>query len=230
MEQRITVAIDGPAAAGKSTVAKMIANQLGFIYVDTGAMYRALTYQALQEGIDPKNEDSVLTILMNSNIELRQAENGQRVFVNNKDVSEEIRYPDVTSKVSFVAEHPSIRKEMVSRQQKLANNRSVVMDGRDIGTHVLPDAEVKIFLIASVEERAKRRHEENIKKGIPSDIKLLKKEISDRDEIDSNREVSPLIKAEDAIEVDTTSLSIAEVKDQILNEIFKYNTQNNKGV
>ncbi|GLO66458.1 MULTISPECIES: (d)CMP kinase [Oceanobacillus] len=230
MEQIITVAIDGPAAAGKSTVAKMIANQLGFIYVDTGAMYRALTYQSLQEGVDPKNEERVLTILMNSIIELKQTENGQRVFVNNKDVSEEIRYPDVTSQVSFVAQHPSIRKEMVSRQQKLANNRSVVMDGRDIGTHVLPDAEVKIFLVASVEERAKRRHEENIKKGIPSDIQSLKKEISDRDQIDSNREVSPLIKAKDAIEVDTTSLSITEVKDQILQEISKYNTKNSKGI
>ncbi|WP_419893751.1 (d)CMP kinase [Oceanobacillus kimchii] len=230
MEQIITVAIDGPAAAGKSTVAKMIANQLGFIYVDTGAMYRALTYQSLQEGVDPKNEEKVLTILMNSIIELKQTENGQRVFVNNKDVSEEIRYPDVTSQVSFVAQHPSIRKEMVSRQQKLANNRSVVMDGRDIGTHVLPDAEVKIFLVASVEERAKRRHEENIKKGIPSDIQSLKKEISDRDQIDSNREVSPLIKAKDAIEVDTTSLSITEVKDQILQEISKYNTKNSKGI
>lgn len=221
MEQTIAVAIDGPAAAGKSTVAKIIANQLGYIYVDTGAMYRALAYQSIQENVNPENEEEVLAVLKKTAIELKQSETGQRVLVDSKDVSEEIRFPDVTSKVSFVAQHPSIRKEMVHRQQILADNRSVVMDGRDIGTHVLPDAEVKIFLIATVEERAKRRHEENIQKGIPSDINALKEEISKRDEIDSNRKVSPLIKADDAIEVDTTSLTITEVADQILTKITK---------
>lgn len=214
--RRISIAIDGPAAAGKSTVAKLIAKKLGIIYIDTGAMYRALTYQALQEKIDLEDEKAVMGILNKITIQIAQEEDGQHVLVNEKDVTEVIRYPDVTASVSAVAKHPAVRKDMVTNQQALAKDNSVVMDGRDIGSHVLTDADVKIFLIASVTERAKRRFEENKQKGIPADLHTLEQEIAKRDEMDSTREASPLIKAEDAIELDTTSLSINDVVEKIL--------------
>ena len=217
----IAIAIDGPAAAGKSTVAKIVAEKLSYIYIDTSAMYRALTLKAINQGIDLENDQAILEVLMHTVIELKQSEAGQVVLLDGKDVTNEIRFQDVTTKVSHVAKHASIREEMVQRQQEMANDRGVVMDGRDIGTHVLPDAEVKIFLIASVEERAKRRYEENIKKGIASSMEELKKEIEERDRIDTNREASPLIKAKDAIEVDTTSLSINEVAGEILKAVAK---------
>jgi len=221
-ENPIAIAIDGPAAAGKSTVAKIIAEKLGYIYIDTGAMYRALTLKALHKNIKLEDENAILDLLINSEITLKQSNEGQLVYIDGSDVTKEIRFQHVTTKVSHVAKLASIRKEMVNRQQHMAKERGVVMDGRDIGTHVLPDAEVKIFLIASVEERAKRRYEENIKKGIASNMEELKTEIEVRDKIDSSREVSPLIKASDAIEVDTTSLSIYEVAEQILLEVEKY--------
>jgi cytidylate kinase len=216
MRKNISIAIDGPAAAGKSTVAKIIAKRLSYIYIDTGAMYRALTYLALQQGIALDDEQSLISLLKNTYIELKPSEQGQLVFVNGEDVTNIIRSEEVTNAVSLVAKHPLVRKEMVTRQRALAKNGGVVMDGRDIGTHVLPDAEVKIFLKASVEERAKRRHAENIARGFPSDLETLKKEIARRDQIDSEREVAPLKKAEDAIEIDTTSLSIEEVVDRIM--------------
>ncbi len=182
-------------------------------------MYRALTLKAINRNIDLENDQAILEELMQTTIELKQSEAGQIVLLDGKDVTDEIRFQNVTTKVSHVAKHAPIREEMVRRQQEMAKNRGVVMDGRDIGTHVLPDAEVKIFLIASVEERAKRRHEENIKKGIASNMEDLKREIEERDRIDTNREASPLIKAKDAIEVDTTSLNINEVAERILVEV-----------
>lgn len=215
---KIAIAIDGPAAAGKSTVAKLAAAKLSYIYIDTGAMYRALTLKALEEDLDLENEKALVNLLSVTEIELRQTGNGQIILLDHVDVTKEVRSQRVTNHVSYVAMHPGIRKEMVKQQQALANRRGVVMDGRDIGTHVLPDAEVKIFLIATVEERAKRRYEENIQKGFPSDLKELKKEIEQRDLIDSKREAAPLIKASDAIEIDTTSRSIDEVAQIILKE------------
>ncbi|MGP4060103.1 (d)CMP kinase [Halobacillus sp. H74] len=212
----MTIAIDGPAAAGKSTVAKKVAEELSFIYVDTGAMYRALTWKALQKGISLENELSLAELLQQTDLNLVQSGSGQRVMLDNKDVSDEIRTDDVTNKVSIVAKHKLVREEMVRRQQELVKDRGVVMDGRDIGTHVLPDAEVKIFMIASVEERAERRHKENVEKGYQSDIQQLKEDIRKRDEIDSNREIAPLVKAADAIEVDTTAMGINEVVARIL--------------
>ena len=219
MEKPIAIAIDGPAAAGKSTVAKIVASQLSYVYIDTGAMYRALTYKALQEKIALDDEQAVFKLLKNSTIDLVQTEEGQLVKLDGKDVSLEIRNQEVTSNVSIVAQHGSAREEMVNRQRQLAAKRGVVMDGRDIGTHVIPDAELKIFLIASVQERAERRHKENIEKGFSSDLEQLKDEIRKRDQLDSEREVSPLVKAEDAIEIDTTSLSIEEVAGKILNKV-----------
>ncbi|WP_077618621.1 (d)CMP kinase [Bacillus sinesaloumensis] len=216
MEKKISIAIDGPAAAGKSTVAKIIANNLSYIYVDTGAMYRALTFKALQQSLDLESEDQLLEALQHAKIELQPSENGQLVFIDDKDVTEKIREHDVTNSVSIVSKHRKVRENMVKRQQDLAKHGGVVMDGRDIGTHVLPNAEVKIFLLASVDERAVRRHEENLSKGYDSDLEQLKSEIAARDKLDSEREVAPLRKAEDAIEIDTTSLSIEEVVARIM--------------
>ncbi|MBT2693266.1 (d)CMP kinase [Bacillus sp. ISL-55] len=216
MSRRISIAIDGPAAAGKSTVAKIAAEKLTYIYIDTGAMYRALTYKALNKGASLDNEAELMEILNNTSIELMPGESGQKVLLDGIEVTNEIRSAEVTNQVSYVAVHELVRKEMVKRQQQFAVDGGVVMDGRDIGTHVLPNAEVKVFLLASVEERAQRRHAENIQKGFPSDLEKLKEEIAARDKIDSEREVAPLKKADDAIEIDTTSLSIADVVDKIM--------------
>jgi cytidylate kinase len=215
MKHKISIAIDGPAAAGKSTVAKIIAEHYSYIYIDTGAMYRALTYKALQENVDLKDEEKVADVLSSIIIELQPSEDGQIVLVNEDNVTEIIRSNEVTNNVSIVAMHPKVRDEMLKRQRILAETGGVVMDGRDIGTHVLPDAELKIFLRATVEERAKRRHEENQKKGYSSDFEQLKQEIANRDKLDSEREVAPLRKAEDAIEIDTTALSIHDVVKRI---------------
>ncbi|WP_035098079.1 (d)CMP kinase [Anoxybacteroides tepidamans] len=214
--KRISIAIDGPAAAGKSTVAKILAGKLSYLYIDTGAMYRALTYLALQKGIDLHDEQALLELLRDTYIELKPSERGQLVFANGNDVTNVIRSEEVTNAVSFVAKHPLVREEMVARQRALGEQGGVVMDGRDIGTHVLPHAEVKIFLKASVEERAKRRHQENLERGFSSDLEKLKEEIARRDKIDSEREVAPLKKAEDAVEIDTTSLSIEDVVNEIM--------------
>ncbi|PGB50409.1 (d)CMP kinase [Bacillus anthracis] len=216
MDKRISIAIDGPAAAGKSTVAKVVAKKLTYVYIDTGAMYRTITYAALEQKVDIENEEQLMEVVKNVKIEFQQGENTQLVFLNGQDVSEVIRTPEVTNRVSIVAKHRLVREEMVRRQQELAEKGGVVMDGRDIGTHVLPDAEVKIFMLASVEERAERRHLENMNKGFDSNLEQLKEEIAQRDKLDSEREVSPLKKADDALELDTTSLSIEEVVQKIM--------------
>jgi cytidylate kinase len=215
MKKKLSIAIDGPAAAGKSTVAKIIAEHYSYIYIDTGAMYRALTYKALQENIDLNDEEKVASVLSNLNIELHPTEDGQIVMINDENVTEIIRSNEVTNNVSIVAMHSPVREEMLKRQRQFAIEGGVVMDGRDIGTHVLPDAELKIFLKASVEERANRRHQENQKKGYSSDYEQLKQEIANRDKLDSEREIAPLKKAEDAIEIDTTALSILDVVKKI---------------
>ncbi|MGE6258855.1 (d)CMP kinase [Heyndrickxia sporothermodurans] len=217
MKKRIRIAIDGPAAAGKSTVAKIVAENLSYIYIDTGAMYRSLTLKAYENGIDPNNEAALADLLHATLIELKPGKDGQLVYVNGVDVSKEIRQSNVTNSVSDVSKHRLVREEMVKRQQAFAKDGGVVMDGRDIGTHVIPDAELKVFLLASVEERAQRRHDENIAKGFSSDLEQLKKEIEQRDKLDSEREVSPLKKAEDAIVIDTTSLTIDDVVERIMN-------------
>lgn len=220
MNKRISIAIDGPAAAGKSTVAKIVARKLSYVYIDTGAMYRTLTYAALEQGIDLENEEQLMKVTENVNITFQYNETTQLVFLNGQDVSEVIRTPEVTSQVSIVAKHRLVREEMVRRQQLLSEQGGVVMDGRDIGTHVMPNAEVKIFMLASVEERAERRHLENIQKGFSSDLEKLKEEIALRDKLDSEREVSPLKKADDAVELDTTSLSIDEVVEKIMSIVI----------
>lgn len=216
MEKKLRIAIDGPAAAGKSTVAKIVAENLSYIYIDTGAMYRSITYKAIKNDIDLNDEQKLTDLLMDTQIDLKPGNDGQLVFIDGQNVTQEIRQNDVTSSVSIAAKHRLVRGEMVKRQQELAHEGGVVMDGRDIGTHVIPDAEVKVFLLASVEERAKRRHTENMGKNIPSDLDQLKTDIALRDKLDSEREVSPLKKADDAVEIDTTSLSINDVAGKIL--------------
>lgn len=222
MGNLMKIAIDGPAGAGKSTVAKRVADLLSYVYIDTGAMYRSITLKALRNGIDVTQEDKLQSLLQMTKIDLQKKSDCQIVLLDDEDVTEEIRSSLVTSNVSEVAKHVNVRKEMVKRQQEVSREHSVVMDGRDIGTHVIPDAQIKIFLIASVDERAKRRHEENLNKGMASDLEQIKKDIELRDLLDSEREASPLKKADDAIELDTTTMSIEEVVEAILTIVREY--------
>lgn len=216
MNKKISIAIDGPASAGKSTVAKLLAQKLNYIYVDTGAMYRVLTYAVLKEQIDPGDEDSILSLLKKTNISFTSDDlSHQRVWMNGEDVTEQIRADVVTNNVSEVSAHKKIREELVARQRRMGADGGVVMDGRDIGTAVMPMAELKIFLVASVEERARRRYEENISKGMTVDFNTLKHEIAQRDYKDSHRKNSPLVQAADAIKIDTTGMSIEEVVAEI---------------
>ncbi|MFJ7887687.1 (d)CMP kinase [Lysinibacillus xylanilyticus] len=216
MKKNIQIAIDGPAGAGKSTIAKIVAEALGFTYIDTGAMYRAVTYKAMHQNIHLDDETKLAEMLASSTIELKPSSEGQLVFLDGKNVSAEIRSNEVTSSVSQVAAHAKVRELLVAQQQKLAANGGVVMDGRDIATHVLKTAELKIFMSATVEERARRRFIDNQKRGIESSIEKLQEEIAVRDKMDSEREASPLIQAADATFLDTTALSIDEAAQAIL--------------
>ena len=210
------IAIDGPAGSGKSTIAKLIADDFGLVYLDTGAMYRLVTLKALNDGI-LGNLEKIEEMLNNLNIDIR----GNRFYLDDIDVSEEIRKPVVSGNVSDIATIREVREKMVDLQQKLSKSKSVILDGRDIGTVVFPNADVKIFLVADAKERANRRYKELIEKGENVRIEELYENILKRDEIDSTRKESPLKKAEDAIEVDTTSKNIEEVKNEILKIIKK---------
>ncbi|HFI0352325.1 TPA: (d)CMP kinase [Streptococcus suis] len=208
----IQIAIDGPASSGKSTVAKIIAKDLGYTYLDTGAMYRSATYLALTNGVEVTDQDRIVDLLAQNPIRFGRDDDGQQlVFVGDEDVTLPIRDNQVTNNVSAVAALPLVREELVRLQQEIAQAGGIVMDGRDIGTVVLPQAELKIFLIASVEERALRRFKENTERGIETDLETLKEEIAARDYKDSNRAVSPLKAADDAITFDTTGVSIEGV-------------------
>lgn len=216
MVKKIQIAIDGPAGAGKSTIAKIVAEALQFTYIDTGAMYRAVTYKAMNENIQLHDAKAIETMLKNTTITLKPSEQGQLVFVDGQDVSQAIRSNEVTSNVSEVAAHANIREILVAMQQQLAAEGGVVMDGRDIATHVLKEAELKIFMSATVEERARRRFLDNERRGIPSSIESLQQEIALRDKLDSEREASPLIQAKDALFLDTTNLTIDQAGQEIL--------------
>ncbi|MBM7636621.1 (d)CMP kinase [Streptococcus saliviloxodontae] len=214
--KKITIAIDGPASSGKSTVAKIIAKNLGYTYLDTGAMYRSATYLALQNNLTEKDVPAILEQLAQHPISFAKASDGsQLVYVGDRDITAPIRDNQVTNNVSWVAAIPEVREELVAQQRRIAETGAIIMDGRDIGTVVLPQAELKIFLIASVEERAERRFKENQEKGIQTDFETLKKEIADRDYKDSHRKVSPLKAADDAITFDTTGVDIQGVVDFI---------------
>lgn len=218
----ISVAVDGPAGAGKSSVSRAAAAELGFVYIDTGAMYRSAALYAIENDIDIKTESSVLiNCLDDINIEMRHTDGGQRVYLNGEDVSERIRREDVSVGASDIAVIPEVRKKLVELQQEMAKNDNVIMDGRDICTTVLPDAQVKIFLTASSEERAARRFKELTEKGVECDFEKIKADIEYRDKNDSSRAVSPLKKAEDAVLIDTTGLtfedSVKKIKELIEN-------------
>lgn len=211
----LVIAIDGPAGAGKSTVARLVARKLGYTYIDTGAMYRAVAWKALQLGV-PVEADALAQIVAEINICLRYEDGRTSVAVDGYDVTETIRTPAVTALVSRVAEAAPVRARLLALQQVMAKEGAVVMDGRDICTHVLPDADVKLFLTASIEERAKRRGAELKGKGYDVDFQALQAEIAARDKTDSEREIAPLVRAEDAALLDTTGMSIGEVVEVIL--------------
>ena len=205
------IAIDGPAGAGKSTVAKALAKKLGYLYIDTGAMYRAVAYAAIQRGI-PFDDAAALTELAATvQIDMRVKGGNYYVYFDGEDVSQAIRTPEVGAAASPVSAISGVRRHLVAQQQRLAQNGNVVMDGRDIGTMVLPQADCKIFLTASLEERAKRRYLELQEKGIATSLSQVKTEIAERDERDSHRADSPLMQAADAVLLDSTQLSLAEV-------------------
>ena len=213
------VAIDGPASSDKSTISKLIAKETNFLYLDTGAMYRATTLAFLRNHISVDDEKAIEKLLEHLEISFKNTEDGQLVFLNGEDVTREIRDLEVTRNVSEVSAIKAVRVKLVQMQREIAENHSIIMDGRDIGTVVLPNAELKIFLVASVKERALRRYRENQEKGIELSLEKLEEEIAHRDFLDSTRKESPLKKADDAIEIDTTSLSIQEVVSKITNLI-----------
>lgn len=214
--ENFSIAIDGPASAGKSTIAKKVASHLGFIYLDTGAMYRSLTYAALKAELVLEDEAALVSLLNTIEITFSYEGDQQKVFVNGEDVTDRIREKDVTQNVSLVSSHEKVRAEMVARQQHIAETGEIVMDGRDIGTVVLPAADLKVFLIASAEERALRRYKESIDKGMSVSLEQLTKELIERDHYDSTRTASPLKKAEDAVELDSTHLTIEQVVEEVL--------------
>lgn len=207
--KKIQIAIDGPASSGKSTVAKIIARNLDLIYLDTGAMYRVATFVALQKETDDAKE--IIEFIEKNPISFMNGQKGQEVLMGSENVTEVIRTNEVTNTVSKISAMTEIREFMVAEQQRIAKNGGIIMDGRDIGTVVLPKADLKIFLVASVDERAERRYKENLSKGIPTDLERLKIEISERDRKDSTRTISPLKQAEDAILLDSTGKTINEI-------------------
>ena len=207
--KKIQIAIDGPASSGKSTVAKISARNLDFIYLDTGAMYRVATFVALQKETDDAKE--IIEFIEKNPISFMNGQKGQEVLMGSENVTEVIRTNEVTNTVSKISAMTEIREFMVAEQQRIAKNGGIIMDGRDIGTVVLPKADLKIFLVASVDERAERRYKENLSKGIPTDLERLKIEISERDRKDSTRAISPLKQAEDAILLDSTGKTINEI-------------------
>lgn len=214
--ENIGIAIDGPAGAGKSTIAKLVAKKMGFVYIDTGAMYRAAALYAINNGIDVKTEkEKFISMLDDIEISIKYSEDGQRILLCGNDVSERIREADVSLGASNVAVIPEVRLKLVELQRNLAKRDNVIMDGRDIGTYVLPDASVKIFLTASTEERAKRRYDELTAKGTECSFEDVKRDMEYRDKNDSEREFAPLRQAEDAVLVDTTDKNLEQAVEVI---------------
>ena len=210
------IAIDGPAGAGKSTIAKKVSANLGFVYVDTGAMYRAMAVYFLDNGIDTDNEEEVGKACNDVRIVIEYKDGAQQVILNGDNITGRLRTEEVGNTASKTAVYPEVRKKLVELQKELARTTDVVMDGRDIGTCVLPDAICKIYLTASVETRALRRLNELQEKGMAADLEVIKKDIADRDYRDMNRDVSPLKQAEDAVLVDSTDMGIEEVTEKII--------------
>ena len=215
----INVAIDGPAGAGKSSVAKAASAELGYIYVDTGALYRAVGVNALRKGIDTKDKEKVTATLNSITVELKFVNGEQQVFLNGENVSSEIRTPDASMAASNVSAIPAVREFLFDLQRDIAKNNNCIMDGRDIGTVVLPDAQVKIFLTAAPEKRAKRRYDELIAKGSKVEYNDVLEDLIQRDYNDSHREVAPLKPAEDSIIIDTTSFTLEQSINSVVNTV-----------
>lgn len=215
----INIAIDGPAGAGKSTVAKAVAKKFGYIYVDTGALYRSIGVNALKHGVETTDKEKVVALLPQTNVELKYIDGAQRVFLNGEDVSEEIRFPEASMAASNVSAIPEVREFLLELQQEMAKQYNVVMDGRDIGTVILPNAQFKFFLTASAEVRADRRYKELKEKGIDVDYNALLEEIKQRDYNDSHRETAPLKQADDAILIDSSNLTLEESIEAIASRI-----------
>ena len=205
---KINIAIDGPGASGKSTISKLLAERLGYVYLDTGAMYRCCAYEAFQKGIDIDDEKQLQQLMDHIKITFDDL---QHVYVNGEDVSSEIRTNENGMRASLISQKALVRIKLVEKQREIAAQKGCILDGRDIGTVVLPDAELKIYLVASVESRAMRRYQELMKKGLKANLEEISADLKQRDYIDMHREHSPLQKAEDAIEVDTSHMSIEEV-------------------
>ena len=212
----VSVAVDGPAGSGKSTITKMVAKSLGFNYVDTGAMYRALTYNFLSNGLDELEEEEIKELLSKTDFKVEYVDGVQYVYVNDEEVSDKIRTAEVSKFTSLFAKSPAVRDFLIDTQRNLANTNNIIMDGRDIASVVLPNADVKIFLTASVEERARRRVLDFERQGIENvDFEKVKEDIKARDWQDENRDIAPLIKVESATLIDTTSLTIDEVVEKM---------------
>lgn len=210
------IAIDGPAGAGKSTIARLVAQKLGYIYVDTGAMYRAEALACVRAGVSPDDEESVCRVCGRSRVSLSYENGEQAVILDGENVNALIRDENVSLATSKIAAYARVREMLLAMQREIASENNVIMDGRDIGTSVLPGADLKIYLTASVETRAKRRYTEYVKKGIECDISEIKKDIAARDERDINREISPLKMADDAVLIDSSEMTIEEVCDAII--------------
>ena len=214
---KISIAIDGPSGAGKSTLAKSLAARLGYLYVDTGAIYRTIGYYAFSNGIDPKDETAVVATLPEIRVEMTYGDDGlQHMLLNGADVTKEIRLPEISMYASAVSAHPGVRAFLLEMQRQLARTSNVIMDGRDIGTVVLPDAKVKVYLTASSEERARRRCLELEQRGTPEPFEKVLKEIEERDWNDSHRAVAPLRQADDAVLLDTTNLNFEQSEEALL--------------
>lgn len=214
--KKFSIAIDGPAGAGKSSIAKVLANKLECIYIDTGAMYRSVGLGAIKQGLNYQDEKAVSLLMPNLDIKLKMSEEGQQIFLNGHNVSTEIRNDEVAAAASKVATYSKVREALVESQRAMQSETSVVMDGRDIGTVVMPNATLKIYLTASVNERALRRFKEYEAKGVQADLAVLTEEIAARDKQDMERKISPLKKADDAVEIDTTYMTIEEIVDRIM--------------
>lgn len=217
----MNIAIDGPAGAGKSTIAKILAARLGILYLDTGAMYRAVGYKAIKSGVSVSDLAAVENMLKNTTVDVKVEDGVQHVYLDGEDVSGVIRTPEVSRAASDISALPPVRHAMVDLQRIIAAKQDTVLDGRDVGTFVLPNAEHKFFLTASVEERAKRRYKELVARGEKCDFEKIKKDIETRDYNDSHRALAPLKKADDAVEVDTTFMTIEEVADKLATLIEK---------
>ncbi|MBO7402000.1 MAG: (d)CMP kinase [Lachnospiraceae bacterium] len=219
-DQVTAIAIDGPAGAGKSTIAKRVAKDLGYIYVDTGAMYRAMAIHFIRKGISPEDTAGIETNAESASVTIKYINGEQRVYLNDEDVTAILRTPEVSNMASVSSAVPKVRLKLVELQRELARTNNVVMDGRDIGSYVLPDARIKIYMTAGIKERAKRRYNEMLEKGQECDLAQIEKEIEERDYRDMHRDFAPLVQAPDATLIDTSTMSIEEVAETVKNLVY----------